>query len=383
MIETYDTNAQPGGQEAANNSISMTIHKPVLKVLGLGGGGTNAINRMIELDMTGVDFIAANTDRQVLQNCLAPVKIQIGPKLTRGLGAGGIPSVGQAAAEESYREIAAAVQGADMVFLTAGMGGGTGTGSIPIAAKISRALGAVTIAIVTMPFSFERGQRQRNAMEGISRLRPSTDTLIAIPNDRLLYVAPRNLPLETAFRLADDVLRQAVQGITELITEPGMINVDFAHIRHVMKLGGGALMSIGQGEGEDKAKKAIEQALHHPLLENIYIDHAAGILVNFTGGDDLTLYEIEAALTHLQHQSGPDAEIVMGVTRDDRLQDRVQAILIVTGLGASMEETLPGFKTATNADKAPRIRATLSTPQPVSTASPNQLDLPAFLRRNR
>jgi cell division protein FtsZ len=383
MIETYDTNAQPGGQEAANNSISMTIHKPVLKVLGLGGGGTNAINRMIELDMTGVDFIAANTDRQVLQNCLAPVKIQIGPKLTRGLGAGGIPSVGQAAAEESYREIAAAVQGADMVFLTAGMGGGTGTGSIPIAAKISRALGAVTIAIVTMPFSFERGQRQRNAMEGISRLRPSTDTLIAIPNDRLLYVAPRNLPLETAFRLADDVLRQAVQGITELITEPGMINVDFAHIRHVMKLGGGALMSIGQGEGEDKAKKAIEQALHHPLLENIYIDHAAGILVNFTGGDDLTLYEIEAALTHLQYQSGPDAEIVMGVTRDDRLQDRVQAILIVTGLGASMEETLPGFKTATNADKAPRIRATLSTPQPVSTASPNQLDLPAFLRRNR
>ncbi len=383
MIETCDTNAQPGGQEAANNSISMTIHKPVLKVLGLGGGGTNAINRMIELDMTGVDFIAANTDRQVLQNCLAPVKIQIGPKLTRGLGAGGIPSVGQAAAEESYREIAAAVQGADMVFLTAGMGGGTGTGSIPIAAKISRALGAVTIAIVTMPFSFERGQRQRNAMEGISRLRPSTDTLIAIPNDRLLYVAPRNLPLETAFRLADDVLRQAVQGITELITEPGMINVDFAHIRHVMKLGGGALMSIGQGEGEDKAKKAIEQALHHPLLENIYIDHAAGILVNFTGGDDLTLYEIEAALTHLQHQSGPDAEIVMGVTRDDRLQDRVQAILIVTGLGASMEETLPGFKTATNADKAPRIRATLSTPQPVSTASPNQLDLPAFLRRNR
>ena len=383
MIETYDTNAQPGGQEAANNSISMTIHKPVLKVLGLGGGGTNAINRMVELDMTGVDFIAANTDRQALQNSLAPVKIQIGPKLTRGLGAGGIPSVGQAAAEESYREIAAAVQGADMVFLTAGMGGGTGTGSIPIAAKISRALGAVTIAIVTMPFSFERGQRQRNAMEGISRLRPSTDTLIAIPNDRLLYVAPRNLPLETAFRLADDVLRQAVQGITELITEPGMINVDFAHIRHVMKLGGGALMSIGQGEGEDKAKKAIEQALHHPLLENIYIDHAAGILVNFTGGDDLTLYEIEAALTHLQYQSGPDAEIVMGVTRDDRLQDRVQAILIVTGLGASMEETLPGFKTATNADKAPRIRATLSTPQPVSTASPNQLDLPAFLRRNR
>jgi cell division protein FtsZ len=383
MIETYDTNAQPGGQEAANHSISMTIHKPVLKVLGLGGGGTNAINRMIELDMTGVDFIAANTDRQALQNSLAPLKIQIGPKLTRGLGAGGIPSVGQAAAEESYREIAAAVQGADMVFLTAGMGGGTGTGSMPIAAKISRALGAVTIAIVTMPFSFERGQRQRNAMEGISRLRPSTDTLIAIPNDRLLYVAPRNLPLETAFRLADDVLRQAVQGITELITEPGMINVDFAHIRHVMKLGGGALMSIGQGEGEDKAKKAIEQALHHPLLENIYIDHAAGILVNFTGGDDLTLFEIEAALTHLQYQSGPDAEIVMGVTRDDRLQDRVQAILIVTGLGASMEETLPGFKTATNADTAPRIRATLSTPQPVSTASSNQLDLPAFLRRNR
>jgi cell division protein FtsZ len=202
------------------NPISSGIHKPSLKVIGLGGGGSNAINRMIELGLSGVDFIVANTDAQALNNSLAPTKIQLGPKTTRGLGAGGNPNVGASAAEESEKLIAAALEGADMVFLTAGMGGGTGTGSIPVAAKIARSIGAVTIAVVTMPFSFEMGRRQRNASEGIKLLQPNTDTLIAIPNDRLLYVAPRDLPLDTAFRLADDVLRQAVQGITELITTP-------------------------------------------------------------------------------------------------------------------------------------------------------------------
>lgn len=221
-----------------------------------------------------------------------------------------------------------------MVFLTAGMGGGTGTGSIPVAAKVARGVGAVTIAVVTTPFSFEMGRRQKNASEGLSALRPNTDTLISIPNDRLLYVAPKNLPLDVAFRLADDVLRQAVQGITELITEPGMINVDFANVRHLMKLGGGALMSIGQGTGENKALKAIEDALDHPLLESTSLENAAGILVNFTSNNDISLFDVEAALMHLQKQAGIQAEIVMGVTNDDRLEDRVQVFLLATGLGA-------------------------------------------------
>lgn len=376
--------------------LSANIHKPSLKVLGLGGGGSNAINRMIELGLSGVDFIVANTDSQALSNSLAPTKIQLGPKTTRGLGAGGSPEVGQNAAEESAKLIAAALEGADMVFLTAGMGGGTGTGSIPIAAKIARSIGAVTIAVVTMPFSFEMGRRQKNASEGIKRLSPNTDTLISIPNDRLLDVAPRDLPLDTAFRLADDVLRQAVQGITELITTPGMINIDFANIRNLMKLGGGALMSIGQGDGEDKAMKAVDQALHHPLLQSTSIENAAGILVNFTCGGELALYDVQAALAHLQAQSGGKAEIVLGVVNDPRLQDRVEAILVITGLGSTtLEETLSRL----DVRQMPLERQSMTAPAPYEAKVPqpladeyleeelslssNDLDIPAFLRRGR
>jgi cell division protein FtsZ len=378
------------------NPLCNNIHKPSLKVLGLGGGGSNAINRMIELGLTGVDFIVANTDAQALNNSLAPTRIQLGPKTTRGLGAGGNPEVGQDAAEESSKLIAEALEGADMVFLTAGMGGGTGTGSIPVAAKIARSIGAVTIAVVTMPFSFEMGRRQRNASDGIKRLRPNTDTLIAIPNDRLLYVAPRDLPLDTAFRLADDVLRQAVQGITELITTPGMINVDFANVRNLMKLGGGALMSIGQGEGGDKAMKAIDQALHHPLLEATSIENAAGILVNFTCGSELSLVEVETALSHLQAQAGGKAEIVLGVVNDPKLQDRVEAILVITGLGSpTLEDTLSKVEGRKIPIEKQVAHATntfeVDTPQyPVETnweeeltVSSNDLDIPAFLRRGR
>ncbi len=372
------------------------IHKPCLKVLGLGGGGTNAINRMIELGITGVDFITANTDAQALNNSLAPTKIQLGPKTTRGLGAGGNPEVGQAAAEESAKLIAEALEGADMVFLTAGMGGGTGTGSIPVAARIARSIGAVTIAVVTMPFSFEMGRRQRNARDGVTRLRPNADTLIAIPNDRLLLVAPHDLPLDTAFRLADDVLRQAVQGITELITTPGMINVDFANVRNLMKLGGGALMSIGQGEGENKAMKAVDQALHHPLLESTSIENAAGILVNFTCGGELALYEVQEALSHLQAQAGGKAEIVLGVVNDPRLQDRVEAILVITGLGSpTLEETLSKVEdkklplkinyppTLDNYDGKPPEFVSDDDLEGNLFISSNDLDIPAFLRRGR
>jgi cell division protein FtsZ len=366
------------------------IHQPVLKVLGLGGGGSNAVGRMIELGLTGVEFIAANTDHQALMTNPAPVKIQLGPKVTRGLGAGGNPSIGQAAAIESAREIAAALRGADMVFLTAGMGGGTGTGSIPVAAEIARALGAVTIAIVTTPFSFEMGRRQRNASEGLARLRQQTNTLIAIPNDRLLYVAPRNLPMETAFRLADDVLRQSVQGIAELITEPGLINVDFAHIRRLIRLGGGALMAIGQGQGETKTQDALEQALHHPLLESVSLENAAGVIANFTGGPDLTLVEVEEALKQLQSETGVQTEIVMGVINDERMEDRVQTILVITGLGApTLEEALSSVKKAEPQPKPKPEPQPVQPeqPQPVPAYQPElvvntqDLDVPAFLRR--
>jgi cell division protein FtsZ len=362
------------------------IHQPTLKVLGLGGGGSNAVNRMIELGLPGIEFIVANTDQQALKNSLADRKIQLGPRLTRGLGAGGDPCVGQAAAEESFREIALALRGADMVFLTAGMGGGSGTGAIPIAARIARALGAVTIAIVTTPFAFERGQRQRNANEGLARLSPHTDTLIAIPNDRLIQLAPRNLTLDLAFRMADDVLRQAVQGITELVNETGLINVDFAHIRHLMKLGGGALMTIGHGQGENKAYKAVEQALRHPLMGDISIENARGVLVNFTASNDLTLFEVEAALSTLQRQAGPQAEIVMGMNHDERLQDRAQAILVVTGLGGpSLEQTLAALpQQASPAVVSPAMPASpieKATPRP--SYAPENLDIPAFLRKRQ
>jgi len=375
----------------------LEARKPLIKVLGMGGGGCNAVNRMIELGMSNIDFIAANTDHQALKSSLAPVKIQLGPHSTRGLGAGGNPEVGQAAAEESYRQIGAALNGADMVFLTAGMGGGTGTGSIPIAAQVARSLGAVTIAIVTTPFSFEMGRRQRNAREGLARLRPNTDTLITVPNDRLLYVAPRDLPMELAFRMADDVLRQGIQGITELITEPGLINVDFAHIRRLMQMGGGSLMSIGQGRGEGKARQALDQALHHPLLESVCLESSAGIIANFTGGSDLTFIEVMDALTYLQEQTGGKAEIIPGVINDERMQDRTQVILIITGLGAtSLEEALPGSEKILPTRQTNLAHQSSSPTQPVAVPTPAapaeipqmelagaqvNLDIPAFMRR--
>jgi cell division protein FtsZ len=333
--------------------------------------------------MQGVEFIVANTDHQALRNSKAPHKIQLGPKLTRGLGAGGDPKIGQSAAEESWREIAAALAGSDMVFLTAGMGGGTGTGSIPIASQIAKAQGAVAIAVVTTPFSFEMGRRQSNANKGLEQLRKHTDTLITIPNDRLLYVAPKDLPLDTAFQLADDVLRQAVQSITELITEPGLINVDFAHVKRLMQLGGGALMAIGHGYGQNKSIDAVMQALNHPLLESISLSHAAGVIVNFTAGSDLTLMEVSTALNYLHQQTNESAEIIMGTTNDPQLRDRVQVILVVTGLGATrLEDVMPGI------ERKGQPKETFQQPlqtreiaQPLQPIASSNLDLPAFLRR--
>jgi cell division protein FtsZ len=363
--------------------------KPVLKVVGMGGGGSNAINRMIELGLKGVDFIAVNTDAQSLQSNLAPTKIQIGPLITRGLGAGGNPQVGFEAAKESIEDLSYALQGADMVFLTAGMGGGTGTGSIAIAAQAARNVGAVTVAIVTTPFSFEMGRRQRNAQEGLSRLRQHVDTLITIPNDRLLKIAPRNLPLDMAFRLADDVLRQGIQGISELINQTGYINVDFSHIRQLMKAGGGSLLSIGIGKGKDKAKQAIHNALNHPLLEAVNIQNASGIIANFTAGEDLSFFEVTEALTHLGEQTNSNADIIPGLIMDPKLNDRCEVILVITGLGATPLDTSMNQVTKPEQREQFSIRTSQKVVQnqfrepAEALVSDENLDIPAFLRRRR
>ncbi len=376
----------------------LATRPPVLKVIGLGGGGSNTINRMIELDMDGVEYIAANTDGQALKTSLAPTKIQLGPKITRGLGAGGNPQIGEAAAEESYRELSAALAGADMVFLTGGMGGGTGTGSISVVARVARSLGAVTIAVVSLPFSFEVGKRQKNAREGLAKLRPFTDTLITVPNDRLLQIAPRDLPLEMAFRLADDVLRQGIQGISELITQPGLINVDFAHIRQMMQNGGGSILSIGYGQGENKAIQAIDRALNHPLLDAIPVQNATGIIANFTAGSGLTFLEVAGALSYLQNKTNNQAEIIPGVINDERMEDRVQVILVITGLGATPVDAKPVVEVVPAEPKpvaqqvaeilhpaippaAIRPAQPKPAPQVELAGAPANLDLPAFLRK--
>jgi cell division protein FtsZ len=371
------------------SDLTQGIRIPVLKVLGLGGGGCNAVERMLAYNLHGIEFIAANTDHQVLVNNPAANKIHLGPKITRGLGAGGDPGVGKAAAEESANEIARALDGADMVFLTAGMGGGTGTGAIPIAAEIASSQGSTVIAIVTTPFSFEMGKRQKNANKGLETLREFTHTLVTIPNDKLLYVAPRNLPMAVAFHLADDVLRQAVQGITEIILEPGLINVDFAHVQRMIRFGGGALISIGQGSGNNKVQQALEQALHHPLLEDYSLENAEGIIANFTGGEDLTLFEVEHALNQLHSQANAETEIVMGVLQKREMENRVQVILMVTGLGATPIEgpspklTIPVPEMVIEHDKLPAIPS-LKVQIPEYSVGNSNTDIPAFLRkRNR
>jgi len=382
----------------SSNPVSHTpirANLPVLKVIGLGGGGQNAVDRMIELGLSGIEFIAANSDAQVLKNSLAPVKIQLGPKVTRGLGAGGDPAIGEAAAEESYTELKNALSGADMVFLTCGMGGGTGTGSIPVAANIAREEGAVVVAIVTMPFSFEIGRRQANARDGLSKLHQYTDTLITVPNDRLLQIAPKDLPIEMAFRLADDILRQGIQGISELVTQPGLINVDFSHVKSMMKNGGGSLLAIGTGQGENRVSDAMERALHHPMLESINLENATGIIANFTGGEDLAFAEVVGALNSLQARCGGVADIIPGVISDSKMEDRVQVILVLTGLGATSLDQKPSKvekplatpvaeKTDLRKEDFPFLMDDpLPKDRPEATDPQSDIDIPAFIRRKQ
>jgi cell division protein FtsZ len=299
-------------------------------VLGVGGGGSNAVNRMIQFGVRGVEFIAINTDLQALGRCDAQKHLHIGEKLTRGLGAGGNPSTGEKAAVESADQIADLVRDADMVFIAAGMGGGTGTGAAPVIAQISKELGALTVGVVTKPFNFEGRQRAKNAEAGIAQLRERVDTLITIPNDRLLEVIDRKTTLEQAFMEVDDVLRQGIQGISELITEPGLINLDFADVKTIMSDSGGALMAIGRGTGESRAQDAARMAISSPLLD-ISMEGARGVLLNITGGTDLALTEISDAADLIAQAADPEASIIFGAVIDPKIENEVRITVIATG----------------------------------------------------
>ncbi|HZU12554.1 MAG TPA: cell division protein FtsZ [Chloroflexota bacterium] len=300
-----------------------------IKVVGVGGGGTNAVNRMIKGQVSGVEFISVNTDAQALQNAQAPTRIQIGEKLTRGLGAGGNPSTGQKAAEESTEELYDALRNADMVFITAGMGGGTGTGAAPIIAQIAQDLGALTVGVVTKPFSFEGSRRRTSAEEGVAALKDRVDALITIPNDRLLNITDQKTSMTDAFALADEVLHQGIQGISDIITRPGMINVDFADVKAIMSNAGSALMAIGRAKSENRAVEAAQAAISSPLLE-VSISGAKGVLFN-VAGSDFTLHEVDQAAKVIQDAADPDANIIFGAVIDERLQDEIQITVIATG----------------------------------------------------
>ncbi|MDR2500607.1 MAG: cell division protein FtsZ [Treponema sp.] len=302
-----------------------------IKVIGAGGGGCNAVNRMIDCGLQRVQFIAANTDVQALNQCKAGVKLPIGSKLTKGLGAGGRPEVGEKAAMEDREMIANALKGADMVFVTAGMGGGTGTGAAPVIAQVARECNALTVGVVTKPFTFEGRYKMRLAEEGISKLREAVDTLIVIPNEHLMHIVERKTPMKEAFTMADDVLRQGVQGISDLITVRGIINIDFADVETTMRGQGDALMGIGLGSGDGRAEEAASKAVDNPLLEDNTIDGAQHILVNVAGGEDIALTEYQEVVNYITKSADPDAMIIIGSSIDPNLGDRIQVTVIATG----------------------------------------------------
>jgi cell division protein FtsZ len=341
-----------------------------IKVVGVGGGGSNAVNRMIAEGLTGVEFITVNTDAQALQLNQATRRIQIGGKLTKGLGAGGRAEIGERAAEESREDLVTAVAGADMVFVTAGMGGGTGTGAAPVVAEIARASGALTIGVVTKPFVFEGSPRMSAADRGIEALAESVDTLIVIPNDRLLALGDRRLTFHEAFRTADEVLHQGIQGISELITVPGLINLDFADVRTIMSNGGAALMSVGRAAGDNRAVEAAEKAIASPLLD-ITIDGATGVLFNITGGMDMTLQEVHEAAEVVRRTVSDDANIIFGAVLDKSLIDELRITVIATGFRANAKRQTKPASHEANILEMPRRH------YPVPS---EDLEIPAFLR---
>ena len=369
-----------------------------IKVIGVGGGGTNAVNRMIDEGIQGVEFISANTDAQALKLAKAPTRVRLGDKLTRGLGAGGDPEVGRKAAEESADELYSVLKGSDMVFVTAGMGGGTGTGAAPVVAQIAKESGALTIGVVTRPFTFEGGRRLQSAELGISKFKEHADTLIAIPNDRLLQIADKRASLQDAFRLADDVLHQGIQGISELITIPGLINLDFADVRAIMSEGGAALMAVGTGEGDERAKKAAEDAISSKLLD-ITIDGARGVLFNVSGGPNMTLFEVNQAAAIIRETAHPDVNMIFGAVIDPNMGDAIRITVIATGFERNAiprralekntrenKRTEPAVYTrslesvSVPADVQPG-EATKHAPHP--PINKDDLDIPTFLRNRR
>ena len=347
-----------------------------INVVGVGGAGNNAVNRMITAGLRGVEFIAINTDKQALFLSKANTKIQIGDKLTKGLGAGANPEIGEKAANESKDEISQAIKGADMVFVTAGMGGGTGTGAAPIVAQIAKDMGILTVGVVTKPFMFEGRKRMQHAERGIENLKGTVDTLVTIPNDRLLQIAEKKTSIIDAFKIADDVLRQGVQGISDLIAVPGLVNLDFADVKTIMQNTGLAHMGIGRASGENRAEEAAKQAIQSPLLETS-IEGARGVLLNITGGADLGLFEVNLAAELVQKSADPDANIIFGAVIDENLKDEMLITVIATGFekGPILKKIEKVVEKAQN--------NTVNKVPAASDVNSDELDIPTFLRRNR
>lgn len=388
-----------------------------IKVVGVGGGGTNAVNRMIQEGIQGVDFVAVNTDAQALLLSKAPHKVQIGDKLTRGLGAGGNPEIGRKSAEETADELYSVLKDSDMIFVTAGLGGGTGTGAAPVVAQIAKECGALTIGVVTRPFTFEGAKRMQAAEAGMEQLKDHADTLIVIPNDRLLQIVDKKASLQDAFRMADDVLRQGIQGISELITVPGLINLDFADVKAIMSEGGAALMAVGHAAGEDRARLAAEQAISSQLLD-ITIDGARGVLFNVTGGPNMTLFEVNQAAAIIRETAHPDVNMIFGAVIDPNMGDEIRITVIATGFERAgiprriIERPVQPTRVETRSEhrvepQRPAIQPGIPVERPVETVSVNKapvtppppavkqpdfkpqisfqedLDIPTFLRNRR
>jgi cell division protein FtsZ len=344
-----------------------------IKVIGVGGGGGNAVNRMIQAGIKGVEFLVANTDLQAMRTSLAPVKLQIGGKLTKGLGAGANPEVGKQAALEDTERILEALSGADMIFITTGMGGGTGTGAAPIIASLAAELGALTVAVVTKPFGFEGKRRRVQAEQGIRSLRDTVDTLITIPNERLLAFVERGTSLNDAFKIADDILRQAVQGISDLITVPGEINLDFADVKTIMHGMGMALMGTGVSSGEHRAVEAAQRAISSPLLEEASIEGAKGVLINITGGPDMTLFEVHEAASVIQEAADEEANIIFGTVIDPRMKDDVKVTVIATGFDAATKGLLNARGESLGAGSSSRGHAPAPAGVPFRPFAPKEI----------
>ncbi len=375
LTQKNDSRGNTRAEDRRNKIVPSNIAQ--IKVIGVGGGGCNAVNRMIDSGVSGVEFWTINTDAQALAHSAAQQRLQIGQKLTRGLGAGGNPAIGQKAAEESRDEIAQALENTDLVFITAGMGGGTGTGAAPIVAEVAKEMGCLTVGVVTRPFTFEGRRRMGQAEEGINGLQSRVDTLIVIPNNKLLSVIPAETPLQEAFRAADDILRQGVQGISDIITIPGLVNVDFADVRAVMADAGSALMGIGIGSGKTRAKEGAVAAISSPLLE-ASIEGAKGVVLNITGGYDLTLHEVNTAAETIYEVADPSANIIFGAVIDEKMQGEIRITVIATGFSSEPQGIVSSKVNPVNRPVTQQSPPTPPEPEPKSGQG---LDIPPFLQK--